>query len=136
MTVTAEHIRIARLYQANYNTVHGHLIPSEIGLARVMRVNRKSLVALKLTGQRAGCTDEQNALKQELIDILDEIQDMQHFALLQGGLAGEMNSNIVKLALGKHGYSDKVDNTLGNPDGTPMDTNWTVKVVRPGDANA
>jgi len=36
------------------------------------------------------------------------------------GLSGEFNSNIAKLALGKHGYHDKQDNTLSGPDGKPV----------------
>jgi len=32
--------------------------------------------------------------------------------LLSGGLSGSMNSTITKLVLSKHGYSDKVDQTV------------------------
>ncbi len=32
---------------------------------------------------------------------------LQKYYLLNGGLAGTLNSHITKLALGKHGYSEK-----------------------------
>ena len=131
MTVTAAHIKAARLYQANYETEHGDLVPSVIGLARAMRIPRTRLTALlaKHPDEMKKITPNQRANKLEMIEILGEINDMQHHLLLQGGLGGTMNSNIVKLMLGKHGYSDKQDTTIGNPDGTPLDTNWTVTFV-------
>lgn len=39
--------------------------------------------------------------------ILERIELTQEIVPINGGLTGEMNSNIVKLVLGKHGYSDK-----------------------------
>ena len=131
MSVTPKHITQARLYQANYKTAHGHLIPSVIGLAQVMHIPRNRLTALIACepDDMPLITPAQRELKLELQEILEEIKDMQHFELLQGGLGGTLNSNIVKLALGKHGYSDKQDTTVGNPDGTPLDTKWTVTFV-------
>jgi hypothetical protein len=40
-------------------------------------------------------------------DILSECNAEQERTLLNMGLIGEYNSNIVKLVLGKHGYNEK-----------------------------
>lgn len=132
MTVTRTHIRKARLYQANYNTVHGHMIPSVAGLAKVLRIPRSTLkgVAIPDTdGSRIN--PEQQALKDELISILGEINTEQEVVLLNGGLNGDMNSNIVKLALGKHGYSEKHVNEHTGAEGGPISGKWEVVFVDP-----
>lgn len=40
-------------------------------------------------------------------DILQNLQEEQHYQLTNRGLMGEFNANICKLMLGKHGYVDK-----------------------------
>ena len=49
--------------------------------------------------------------KKEFSDILQRILSKQERTLLNKGLKNEFNSNIAKLALGKHGYSDKTELT-------------------------
>ncbi len=49
----------------------------------------------------------------EFKDILEEILGAQERKLLNNGLASNYNSNITKLALTKHGYSD-TNNLLNN----------------------
>ncbi len=46
--------------------------------------------------------------KAEFADLLDEILATQERALINKGLTGQFNSNIVKLMLAKHGYCDRV----------------------------
>jgi|TARA_R110000751_G_scaffold245259_2_gene345278 hypothetical protein len=47
--------------------------------------------------------------KAEFKDILAKVKQTQFVVSMDGGLGGEMNANLVKLLMGKHGYSDKVD---------------------------
>jgi hypothetical protein len=44
---------------------------------------------------------------------LDRILATQELKLMDGGLTGDFNSAIAKLALGKHGYSEKHDVKAG-----------------------
>lgn len=75
---------------------HGHVIPSIAGLALVLGISR-------ITLQRWRAANKHKAM----CYILEMIATTQEVELLNGGLTGEMNSNIVKLALGKHGYGNK-----------------------------
>lgn len=43
----------------------------------------------------------------DFLHTLEKIQALQEVLLLNRGLAGTFNSNIVKLALGNHGYMEK-----------------------------
>lgn len=47
----------------------------------------------------------------EFSDILETILAEQEKRLIENGLSGTYNSNIAKLALGKHGYSDRQELT-------------------------
>ena len=134
MTVTEQHLKRARIYLANYQD-YGKM-PSVLRMARMMGVNRKSLVALKANPPAANERSAHAQRKRDLIDVLELAHDMQHDILIEGGLDGSLNSNIVKLALGKHGYSDKQE--LAGDGGGPiaLDTTWTVKFVKPETANA
>lgn len=78
----------------------GHAIPSIVGLARVLKI-RKSTLYEWAKDKGKGFSD-----------ILAECKEAQEQELLNGGLKNEFNSNIVKLALGKHGYSDKQETDL------------------------
>jgi len=51
--------------------------------------------------------------KAEFKDILAKVKQMQFVVAMDGGLGGEMNANLVKLLMGKHGLSEKsvVDQT-------------------------
>ncbi len=72
------------------------LVPSVVGLTGAIDVSRSTLYKWA----------EEN---DEFSDILQHINEVQERKLLSGGLGGDFNSNIVKLMLGKHGYSDKHD---------------------------
>lgn len=75
-------------------------LPSITGLARYLGVGRQSIYDWK-------------ADHVEFSYILEDILAEQEKRLLEGGLSGRYNANIAKLALGKHGYSDKIDQTSG-----------------------
>ena len=79
----------------------GDAIPSIAGLAIHLKLSRTTLY------DWAKHDD-----KKEFSYILDDILSKQENVLMNKGLLGEFNSNITKLALGKHGYSDKQDTNM------------------------
>lgn len=70
------------------------VIPSTAGLANRLSVARSTVYLW-------GDTHE------EFKEVLDHLKAIQELCLLNGGLQGRFNSNIAKLALANHGYSDK-----------------------------
>ena len=96
-----EMVQIATDYiNGDYHRKYGHLIPSHIGLAMILGVSKSSLYKWAENDSHP------------FSDILEHCNEVQQFRLLQGGLGNEFNSNICKLALGKHGYHDKTDTDL------------------------
>lgn len=87
-------------YLKNYKD-YGDEIPSIAGLSVVLDVARNTIY------DWASQED-----KREFSNILQKILSEQEKTLMNNGLNGKFNSNIVKLALGKHGYSDKVDTDI------------------------
>lgn len=87
---------------------YGDAIPSAQGLADVLNVAESTVYVWR---------DREDS---PFSEILAKCKTKQHRALINGGLKGELNSNIVKLALGKHGYHDRVESkteiTHRNPD--------------------
>ncbi len=78
----------------------GDVIPSHVGLFLFLDISK--------TCAYDWAKEED---KKEFSAILDQLMIMQERALFNGGLNSSMNSAIVKLALGKHGYSDKQELT-------------------------
>ena len=72
-------------------------MPSISSLAQFLKVTRGTLHAWGRQEEKA-----------EFADLLDEILATQERALINKGLTGQFNSNIVKLMLAKHGYCDRV----------------------------
>ena len=91
----------------------GKVIPSLCGLARYLGIASSTLDAWGKDPEKA-----------EFSGILSEILQEQQTLLLNNGLTGKFNSAITKLALGKHGYSDKSENTHQGPDGQPLTLNF------------
>ena len=114
---TPEFIELAKEYLENYETEYEHAIPSIAGLAVISDISRE---CLRLWGK-----DE---TKVEFVAILAKLLAKQENVLISKGLKGEFNSNITKLALGKHGYHEKTDSTVSGPDGGPIQTE---EVTRP-----
>ncbi|RLA45152.1 MAG: hypothetical protein DRR42_19685 [Gammaproteobacteria bacterium] len=108
-------------YIENYAD-HGHAMPSVVGLCMVINRSKTTIYRWK---------EEEG--KESFRDILNKLIEKQELVLFNGGLSSEFNAAITKLALGKHGYHDKLDNTQAAPDGGPIahDHTWTVKVVKP-----
>jgi len=92
-----EIVQKARDYVSGHYVEYGHIIPSIAGMALYLDLNRDTLY------------DWANDSGKEFSDILAKCNITQEVALLNGGLSNDMNAAIVKLALGKQGYSDKID---------------------------
>lgn len=71
-------------------------IPSISGLSMFLGIARSTIY-------------EWIGIHQEFSDITEQILSSQEKSLINKGLKGEFNSTIVKLILGKHGYSDKAE---------------------------
>ncbi len=99
-----------REYLENYKD-SGDVIPSVAGLAIVLKVSRKSIYNWSA-----------DADKEEFLHILEEILATQESLLMNKGLSNEFNANIVKLALGKHGYADKKEVEVSENELTPWDS--------------
>jgi len=91
-----EIVQAAEDYLINYKE-EGHAIPSVIGMGMVLNLSKSTLY------------DWADQEDNKFSAILAKCMDYQHHALINGGLKSDLNSNIVKLALGKHGYSDKLE---------------------------
>lgn len=109
----------AQDYLENY-TDYDQVIPSEAGLALHLELARSTV-------QDWGKHED----KKVFSGILRSIQAKQEVVLVNSGLTGAFNSAIAKLALGKHGYSEKQDQTLSGIDGQPIqvDQQWTIEVI-------
>lgn len=94
---TPKLIKQARNYLKNYKKFKDK-IPSVVGLALVVGVRRETLHVW--SGEDG---------KEEIAEIMADIQATQERVLINSGLDGTFNSNITKLVLGKHGYHDKQD---------------------------
>jgi hypothetical protein len=95
----------ADAYIDNYFTKHNHAVPSAVGLARVLKVSKKTLY---------NWANEHEAF----LHTLDIINDQQELDLMNGGLNNTLNTPITKLMMANHGYSDKVDQNLTSSDGS------------------
>jgi hypothetical protein len=103
-----------QVYLDNYQE-GGDVMPSHIGLFLHIGISTT-----------CGYDWAKEESKKEFSDILERCMQMQHQKLMNSGLNGEFNSNITKLALGKHGYSDKQD--LGiNAEGVIFNMNFGSK---------
>jgi len=109
---TPELLKKAESYLETYKD-EGDEIPSIVGLARTLQISRETIHAWRHEND-----------KRQFSDILGDILSEQERVLLNNGLNGTFNSNIVKLTLGKHGYHDKTDNTHTGKSGGPMQ--WEV----------
>lgn len=94
------------------------VVPSIVGLSRYLDTRRRQLYQWK---------DENR--NERFTHILEKIIEEQKRLLLAKGLSGEFNSNIVKLMLGKHGYSDKQQIEQSGIDGKPIEQKWVIEIV-------
>ena len=81
----------------------GDIIPSVEGLAEVLDISTVTVYDW-----------QKQEDKLEFSNTLDRIKQKQKKVLLEKGLTGDFNSNICKLALTNHGFSDKQELTGAN----------------------
>lgn len=94
---TPEVLQKTRDYLTIYSSL-GHAVPSVAGLAVHLGLARSTIYEWSADSE-----------KKEFADILSKILAEQEQVALSNGLTGEYNATIVKLLLGKHGYSDKAE---------------------------
>lgn len=95
---TEDHLAATEEYLKSYDTS----IPSIAGLSLELGVSRSTVYKWRA-----------DDVSPDFSDILDRILATQELKLMDGGLTGDFNSAIAKLALGKHGYSEKHDVKAG-----------------------
>jgi hypothetical protein len=76
---------------------HDHAIPSLVGLCKVLNRAKSTIY------------DWAKRDDNDFSDILQAINENQELVIFNKALSGEYNAAIAKLALGKHGYHDKMD---------------------------
>lgn len=103
-----EMCRKARQYLRTFDK-DGDLIPTIAGLALELKVSRQTVYAWAKEPE-----------KHEFSDIVNEILAKQEVLLVNKGLSGDFNPTIAKLALGKHGYSEKVEQEVKGEGGGPV----------------
>jgi hypothetical protein len=113
-----EALEKARHYLASWEA-SGKQIPTIAGLSLAIGVARETV--------HAWARDKE---KEDFSHIYRELMAVQEETLANKGLRGDFNSTITKLILTKHGYSDKVDQTLGGPGGAPVPLQYIVTPVR------
>ena len=83
----------------------GDVIPSVAGLVTLIGISVETAYAWREKHQHYS-------------ELLAYMQREQERVLLAGGLSGSMNSNIAKLVLNKHDYTDKVQQDNVSSDGS------------------
>lgn len=117
---TPELLERARDYVLNYAD-YGDMIPSIAGLACELKISRDTC--------HAWAKDDD---KPEFSDIIRDIAQAQERKLVNGGLSGDLNPQITKLVLAKHGYSDKQEIDHTSSDGSmSQQHNVTIELVKP-----
>lgn len=95
---------------------HGHAVPSVVGLCKVLNRSRSTVY---------NWAEDKDT---EFMDILAAIKENQELVTFNKSLTGEYNSAIAKLLLGKHGYSDKSDQTISGGD-KPLEITKVERVI-------
>ena len=95
---------------------HGHAVPSVVGLCKVLNRSRSTVY---------NWAEDKDT---EFMDILAAIKENQELVTFNKSLTGEYNSSIAKLLLGKHGYSDKSDQTISGGD-KPLEITKVERVI-------
>ena len=93
---TPQLLEKARDYLANYQVNYGDVVPQIAGLACALNVSRETIYAWSKEDD-----------KEEFSDIVEQLRGNQERTLINGGLKGDLNASITKLALVKHGYQDQ-----------------------------
>lgn len=106
-----------RDYLANYGE-QGDEVPQIAGLAIALDISRETVYAWSADPE-----------KEEFAELVGKVMAAQEQKLVNKGLSGEFNASITKLALAKHGYADRTDNTH---DVTVTHDEW-IKMMKDAD---
>lgn len=112
---TPELLEKARQYKAIWKEL-GDVVPSVVGLCDYIEISKSTAY---------DWASQPN--KKEFSDILGEIASKQERELINGSLKGDLNANISKLMMTKHGYSDKQETDV-----TSGGEKLTVQVINYG----
>lgn len=112
---TPESLELAKDYLNRWQEL-GDAVPCQEGLADHMGIG--------LTTIKTWAADED---KEEFRAIFESVKIKQGRRLINSGLNGDFNSVITKLMLGKHDYSDKVDNKLSGDADAPIKVEHSTK---------
>lgn len=104
-----EMLAMAKAYVDSGGEVGDDAVPTIAGLAVYCGIARDTVYAWASEPE-----------KQEFSDIVEKLMATQEKQLLNGGLRGTLNASITKLALAKHGYTDKQETTLQGVGGGPV----------------
>lgn len=104
-------------YLENYKKI-GHAIPSVVGLARYLKVSKQTIYSW---AEREGMAD--------FLDMLEQIQSEQEFTTINQSLKNNINSNIAKLILTKHGYHDRAEIASFNVGGGRKKEDHEITIV-------
>ena len=88
-----------------WESISGHNIPSVVGLARLLKVTKKTLY-------NWGDSDP------DFLHTLEAISSEQEFIALNRALIGEYTAPIAKLVLANHDYHDKAQTDHVSSDGS------------------
>jgi hypothetical protein len=99
---------------------NGDAYPQISSLASYLGITRKTVWEW--------CKEESKA---EFCDIIDELMQRQESELFNKAMVGDFNSTMAKLALTKHGYTDKTENTHQGGDKPLTFIPWEVAGVAP-----
>lgn len=116
-TYTEEMLKDAREYLEVYQD-KGEVVPTVVGLCR--HIERSKSIVYDWAKDPG---------KQDFSDILAQIEECQHIELVNGGLSNIYNSNITKMMLTKHGYSDKQEVDMSSSDGSMTPPAVTYKIA-------
>lgn len=115
---SASKLKTANAYIDDYNKKYGHAVPSVAGLAVILKVCRKTIYNWS-----------EEPKNKDFLHTLSRIATNQEFKLLNGGLLGEFNPTITKLALANHGYSDKPELET-DEESPPLEYTFNVKPAK------
>lgn len=105
---------LAIKYITNYAD-YDHKVPSVVGLAVIIGCAERSLYNW---GNK----------HPEFMHTLKEIVSTQKFALTNGGLGNDFNSNICKLMLANHGFSERTQDVSGQQ-WNDEENKWEVEIT-------
>ena len=111
---------LAKDYIEHYQE-HGHKVPSVVGLAKILRRPEKTLYAWGHSNPSFRKT-------------LDQIVSDQKFELTNGGLGNSFNSNICKLMLANHGFSERTQDVTGH-NWNDEENKWEVEITHTKDVD-